>query len=203
MKCGKSVLSLVLMSGFIASPVLAKSQGEPGGEGVEEAAAIPDYARLDPTLKRMSKSALNPACPASGIVAFSVVGTQHISQGGATILGYSGTYSNTGDGWTPGGSTFIAPCAGLYVFTVSIVKTYSTSTGSTASDVYMYIYQNGISKGYAWAGAAADVARTTGTFTVALPLNEGDYIQTFTNSAGGAKRLLSKYDFTGYLVKPY
>ncbi len=204
MRAKMCVIACAVVMGFIANPAMAKVEGELGEGGPGQGPNIPDYKRIDPSLDRVSKRDLNPACPDSGFVAFSVTGTNHISQGAYTLLGYSITTTNAGGGWTPGGSTFIAPCAGLYVFTASLVKTYSASSGTTASDAYMYIYKNGVSQGVAWAGAAADVIRTGGSYTVSLLLNEGDYVQTFVYSgAAGSKRLLSRYDFTGYLVKAY
>jgi hypothetical protein len=60
---------------------------------------------------------------------------------------------------------------------------------------------NGIDKGYAWSGAGAGT-RDTGTYTLTLFLQQGDYIQTFVSSQGGATRHLIRYNFTGHLIKP-
>ncbi|MFY0569917.1 C1q-like domain-containing protein [Archangium lansingense] len=191
------------MFSLIAGPVMAESpDGVSRGVQSDAIAIIPDYDRLDPALAQTSRSALIPQCPASGLVAFSVTGISHISQGNATLLGYQSTLTNAGGGWTPGGSTFITPCSGLYVFTASFVRAYSTSAGSTWDDVYVHIFLNGASMGYAWAGQA-DISRSTGTYTVSLLLQQGDYIQTFVTSQSGYKRYLNKYDLTGYLVRPF
>lgn len=197
------VLAVGLMFGLIAGSAMAETP-EGAGNGVpsDASAIIPDYDRLDPTLARAFSATLIPQCPASGVVAFSVTGTGHISQGNATLLGYQSTFTNAGDGWTPGGGTFIAPCSGLYVFTASFVRYGSSSAGTTLDDVYVHIFLNGASAGYAWAGQA-DVSRSTGTYTVSLLLRQGDYVQTFVASQSGYKRQLNKYDLTGYLVRPF
>ncbi|KFE64398.1 hypothetical protein DB31_2192 [Hyalangium minutum] len=65
----------------------------------------------------------------------------------------------------------------------------------------MHIHHNGIDKGYAWSGAGAG-NRDTGTYSLVLLLNQGDYVQTFVSSgSGGATRHLMRYNFTGHLVK--
>jgi hypothetical protein len=79
-----------------------------------ESPTISDYKNLDPILNQNPGEPSSNGCPASGLVGFSVVGTDHVSSGGPTLLGYSGIYESVGGGWTPGGGTFIAPCPGLY-----------------------------------------------------------------------------------------
>jgi hypothetical protein len=203
LKSNKFVLTLGLMFGFIAGPVMAETPDDVGrGVPSEGGASIPDYDRLDPALARASTMALNPTCPTSGLVAFSVTGAGHVSQGNPTLLGYQSTFTNTGGGWTPGGGTFIAPCSGLYVFTTSFMREASSAYSGTSDDVFIHIYLNGASRGYAWSGQA-NIIRSTGTYTVALLLQQGDYVQTYVSSQSGYKRHLNKYDFTGYLVKPY
>ncbi|WP_204484867.1 C1q-like domain-containing protein [Archangium primigenium] len=158
---------------------------------------VPDYKTVDSAL---SRTLATPSCPANGIVAFTAVGSGHVSQGAATLLGYSGAYSNVGGAWTPGGGTFIAPCAGLYVFTVSLVND-PYYNGGTNDDVYSCLTQNGESKGCAMAGQTRDGDRMTGTHTVALVLEPGDYVQSFASSDGSYKRNILRYEFTGFLVK--
>jgi hypothetical protein len=172
--------------------------GEARAEGAEpEANVVKDYLRADPALGS-GFQATGP-CPSDGMVAFSVIGSNHISQGGATLLGYQSTATNLGGGWVSGGGTFSAPCTGLYVFTVSFVR--GATDGGTHDDVFVSIHQNGVSKGTASAGETADNDRSTGTYTVALFLKEGDYIQTYTTSQSGFKRRLDGYNLTGYMVK--
>jgi C1q-related factor len=116
--------------------------------------------------------------------------------------GIAGTYESVGGGWTSGGGTFIAPCGGLYFFSISFVKD-AYSYGGTTNDVQVEITRNGIGKGYAWSGAG-DGNRSTGTYSVSLLLEAGDYVQTVVSSdGGGAMRHLIRYNFTGHLVKPY
>jgi hypothetical protein len=179
--------------------VAASLGGEARAEGTEpEAQVIPNYQREDPTLRSNFQG--TAPCPSTGIVAFSVTGGPHISQGGYTLLGYEGTYTNLGGGWVPGGGSFIAPCTGLYSFTVSFVKD-PYYDGATLNDVYVSVMHNGVSKGYAWAGATTTTARETGTYTVAVFMNAGDYVQTYVSSDGGAKRRIGRFNLTGYLVK--
>ncbi len=158
---------------------------------------VPNYRTIDPTV---SRTLATPPCPADGLVAFTVQGAAHVSQGGTTLLGYSYTITNTGGGWVPGGGTFIAPCAGLYSFTVTLVKDPYKNDG-TSNDVYLYITHNGSNKGYAWAGQTSTAARETGTYTLATTMDAGDYVQTFAGSDGGEKRNIGKYNFTGFLVR--
>ncbi len=87
----------------------------------------------------------------------------------------------------------------MYVFTSSFVR--GVTDGGTHDDVYIHIYQNGVSQGFAWAGQTVDNDRSTGTYTVTLFLNAGAYIQTYTASQSNLKRRLDRYNLTGYLVK--
>jgi len=168
--------------------------------GADEKPFIQDYKTRDPVLMGASEVTTSSECPYSGIVAFSVTGTYHVSTGAPTLLGYQSTYTLYGGGWTAGGGTFIAPCAGLYVFTVSFVKDAYYYGGST-DDIFIHITRNGMYTGYAWSGEGSG-NRGTGTYTVTLILNPGDYVQTFVASDGNVTRHLARYNFTGYLVKP-
>ncbi len=102
-----------------------------------------------------------------------------------------------------GGGSFIAPCTGLYSFTVSFVKD-PYYYGGTHDDVYVSIYHNGVDKGRAWSGEDSVSNRNTGTYTVALFMNAGDYVQTYVESDGpGLKRHLFQFNFTGFMVKAF
>ncbi|MFY0577162.1 C1q-like domain-containing protein [Cystobacter fuscus] len=180
--------SVTLVS--IASVGVAHAEESPRVE-------VPDYKTVDRVLSRTLSL---PCCPGNRIVAFSASGGAHVSEGGATLLGYARTYSNEGGGWTPGGGTFIAPCDGLYSFTVSLVRD-PYYYGGTSDDVYSCLTLNGVDKGCAWAGETTASGRSTGTHTVALLLSKGDYVQSFASSDGGYKRHLGAYEFTGFLVK--
>jgi hypothetical protein len=159
---------------------------------------VPNYKLVDALLSTASHT--TASCPNTGMVAFSVTGTGHVSQGGDTLLGYRNTYTNLGGGWVHGGGTFIAPCTGLYSFTISFVKDPYYYEG-TSDDVYVHVAHNGIYKGNAWSGTTSALGRSTGTYTVALFMNAGDYLQTFAASQNGRKRHLGQFNLTGYMVK--
>ncbi len=187
---------------LVASTVWASDGAKARRALPDETLLVRDHKTVDPVLQQQSQASLMGSCPSSGVVAFSVAGDHHVSSGGLTLLGYQGTYESIGGGWISGGGTFIAPCKGLYFFTVSFVKdTYSY--GGTTNDVWVYITHNGFGKGYAWSGQGAG-NRDTGTYSLALVLQAGDYVQTFVNSDGsGATRHLARYNFTGHLVRMY
>lgn len=191
------VASLSLVAGRAG----ADDGRQSNGALTDQALLVRDYKTVDPLLQQQPEASLTSACPTSGLVAFSVVGSGHVSSGGLTLLGYQGTYERLGGGWTPGGSTFIAPCRGLYSFTVSFVKD-AYAYGGTRNDVYVYVTHNGSEKGYAWSGDG-DGERSTGTYSVAFFLQAGDYVQTFVGSDEGRTRHLARYNFTGHLVRPY
>jgi hypothetical protein len=159
---------------------------------------VPNYRLRDTSISPDFQMAVS--CPSTGIVAFSVTGGAHVSEGGAVLLGYQTTYTNLGGGWVNGGGTFIAPCTGLYSFTVSFVKD-TAYYGGTHDDVFIHVAYNGVYKGYAWSGEDSVQNRNTGTYTVALFMNAGDYLQTYASSDGGRKRHISNFNLTGYLVK--
>ncbi len=184
----------VLVAGLMTHLLAGSARAE------EPGASIPQYKTLDPVLARASPEALRPACPASGVVAFSATGSGHLSEGGPSLLSYHSTITQEGGGWPSGGGTFIAPCAGLYVFNLSFVRQASPSPGGTADDVFVAIRHNGVSRGYAWSGEA-EMERNTGVYTVTLVLQPGDHVQTFVSSDGDHRRYLSRYHFTGYLVR--
>ncbi len=194
MKVFWSVVAVMSM-GFVAQPAWANDTPN------DEAPEIHNYKTVDPVLASQPSATLSTTCPSSGIVAFSVVGSEHVSSGAATLLGYAGTYTNVGGGWTAGGGTFVAPCRGLYFFSISFVKD-AYYYGGTTDDVYVFLYRNGTHRGYAWSGEG-DGYRSTGTYSIALLLDAGDYVQTFASSDGGYTRHLSRYSFTGHLVKSY
>ncbi len=159
---------------------------------------VPNYRLVDTFISPAFQTAIS--CPSDGMVAFSVTGAGHVSQGGDILLGYQATYTNLGGGWVNGGGTFIAPCTGLYSFTVSFVKD-SYYYGGTSDDVFVYVAHNGIYKGYAWSGEDSVQNRNTGAYTVALFMTAGDYVQTYVSSDSGRMRHVSQFNFTGYMVK--
>jgi hypothetical protein len=136
-----------------------------------------------------------------------VLGFGDFSGGQDSILYYNKlsdkVITNEGGGWI-NPSTFIAPCAGLYVFAISFVKD-AYYNGGTADDVTMYLIRNGnpgdpISFGCAWSGQGS--LRTTGAYSVTYRLAQGDSIQSWVHSDGHPLRYLGIYAFSGYRVAP-
>jgi hypothetical protein len=158
-----------------------------------------DYKTVDPTTAREAELQAGTRCPESGIVAFSVSGNGHVSEGELVLLSYPTTHTQEGGGWGTGGGTFVAPCTGLYFFNVSFVKD-AYHYGASANDVFVHVLKNGTGKGRAMSGQG-HVDRDTGAYSVTLFLEQGDYVQTFAASDGNLKRHLLEYNFTGHLVK--
>jgi hypothetical protein len=184
--------------GWLTCALVSLCLGDAHAAEPQKSVDVPNYRLVDASIHSAVQTA--GACPSTGIVAFSVTGGGHISQGGATLLGYQATHTNLGGGWVNGGGTFIAPCTGLYSFTVSFVKDPYYYDG-TYDDVFIYVAHNGTYKGYAWSGEDSVLNRNTGTYTVALFMNAGDYLQTFAESDSGRKRHISQFNLTGFMVK--
>lgn len=187
-----------LVGGWFTCLLVALFQGDARAAELQKTVDVPNYRVVDASTNSAFQTAIS--CPSTGIVAFSVTGSGHVSQGGATLLGYQTTYTNLGGGWVSGGGTFIAPCTGLYSFTISFNKD-PFNQGGTPDDVYIYIAHNGVYKGFAWSGQDEVKNRNSGAYTVALFLNAGDYIQTYTGSDAGRLRNIHVFNFTGVLVK--
>lgn len=184
--------------GWLTCLMVALLQGDARAAEPRKPVDVPNYRLVDASISSAFQTAIS--CPSTGIVAFSATGGGHVSQGGAILLGYQTTYTNLGGGWVNGGGTFIAPCTGLYSFTVSFVKD-PYYYGGTADDVFVYVAHNGIYKGYAWSGEDSVQNRNTGVYTVALFMTAGDYVQTYADSDSGRMRYLAQFNFTGYMVK--
>jgi len=184
--------------GWLTCLVVSLSLGDARAVEPRKPLDVPNYQLVDAS--RGPAIHTTGTCPGTGMVAFSVTGSGHVSQGGATLLGYQTTYTKLGGGWVDGGGTFIAPCTGLYSFTVSFVKDSYYYDG-TPDDVYVHVAHNGSYKGFAWSGQDSAQNRNTGTYTVALFLNAGDYLQTYAASDGGRKRHIHTFNFTGHLVR--
>lgn len=194
MKCANRTMAWSWLTCLMGALLLGDARAAEPQKPVD----VPNYRRVDNAITSAIQTAIS--CPSTGIVAFSVTGNSHISEGGAILLGYPTTYTNHGGGWVNGGGTFIAPCTGLYVFTVSFVKD-PYWYGGTINDVYIHVAHNGIYKGYAWGGQGSVQDRNTGTYTVALFMNAGDYFQTYADSDGGYKRHIFQFNLTGFMVK--
>jgi hypothetical protein len=196
---------LLVLSGLVSilTPGLARS-GEPIPATWQPSprkaqVVFADYKSADPTTARETEMLAGTRCPESGIVAFSVSGSGHVSEGGLVLLRYPTAHTEEGGGWATGGGTFVAPCTGLYFFNVSFVKD-AYHYGATANDVFVHVLKNGTAKGHAMSGQG-HVDRDTGAYSVTLFLNQGDYVQTYASSAGNLKRHLLEYNFSGHLVK--
>ena len=133
-------------------------------------------------------------------IAVSVYGSNHVSGGSDTLLFYSNVVTNEGGAWN-NNSAFIAPCNGLYFFSINFVKDSYYHNGTT-DDVRIYLTKNlstanvGIG---AWAGEGGG-NRGTGAFSIILRLNGGDWIQTWAHSDGGPQRHISSYNFTAHRI---
>ncbi|MCR9143894.1 MAG: DUF2341 domain-containing protein [bacterium] len=137
----------------------------------------------------------DPAPPPD--IGFSASGGPHVSNGAAVALNYATIYTNEGEAFD--GTTFTAPYAGLYSFSVTFVKD-TFDQGGTDDDVWVTIAHNGASKGRATAGQGAG-PRDSASYSVVLKLEGGDTVQTNVSSdGGGLQRHLPEYHFQGYRV---
>lgn len=201
MKTSRVLLLSGLISLLTPGSAWAEAPAEAGREAgpPKEQVLFAQYKTVDPTTARQSELLAGTRCPESGIVAFSVSGRGHVSEGGLVLLSYPTTHTQEGGGWGAGGGTFVAPCTGLYFFNISFVKD-AYHYGATANDVFVHILKDGANKGRALSGQG-HVDRDTGVYGVTLFLEQGDYVQTFVSSDGRMKRHLLEYNFTGHLVK--
>lgn len=133
-------------------------------------------------------------------IAVSVYGNNHFTSGQDVLLTYKNVITNEGGAWNPSiASHFVAPCAGLYFFTISFVKD-AYYHGGTTDDVMVYLTKNVTTMvGEAYSGEGAGM-RGTGVYSVTLRLAQGDAVQTFVHSDGGPMRHLAEYNFTGYRI---
>ncbi len=141
-------------------------------------------------------------------IGFSATGA-HRSSGGRELLSYGPPITNVRPNiWSGfvGNSTFVAPCDGLYYFSITFVKDpFIGRPYGTTDDVFVYITQKRgagpfVDKGYAWAGEGA--GRRGGAYNVVLELLAGDWVQTWAHSDGipPKYRHLMKHDFGGFLI---
>ena len=140
-------------------------------------------------------------------IALSISGRWHRTAGQDVVLPYfvgqtaATPITNEGGAWMR--PNFIAPCDGLYLFTVEFVKD-SYYFGGTTDDVSVYLTKtvgdgDPIYVGEAWSGEGAG-RRGTGSYSVALRLDALDSVQTWVHSDGGPMRVLAYYSFTGYRI---
>jgi hypothetical protein len=138
-------------------------------------------------------------------IAFSVTGNCHVSNGIDIPLEYSIVITDEGQGWAAGAPVmFVAPCNGLYFFTIDFVKDSYYNNGTT-DDVAIDLIKvpSGSSSGWyvgdAWSGEGAG-SRGTGTYNVVLRLNFGDKVYTKAHSDGGLQRHIIEYHFSGFSI---
>jgi hypothetical protein len=150
------------------------------------------------------------ACGTTTRIAVSVSGSWHGTAGASVLLPYQNVVtdvSNTGSAWF-GPAYFIAPCSGLYFFTVSFVKDsyYNTCGGNfgTQDDVGVYLAKFPSSTVYGPGALSGEGAgrRGTGVYSVVLQLNQSDVITSWVYSDGAVHRCLASYHFTGFLISP-
>ncbi len=101
------------------------------------------------------------------------------------------------------GTTFVAPFDGLYYFAVTFVNDADTNPNcGTPNDVFVFITQNSVDKGYAWAGETASGDRQSGAYNVVLELAAEDWVQTEAYSDGVPPecRFMFKHDLSGFLI---
>lgn len=127
---------------------------------------------------------------------FSAKNESHRSSGAPTMISYDSTVVNEGRAWD-GATTFIAPTAGVYFFTIGFVK--EAFGEPTEDDVFVHLNRGDETLGSAWSGQGAGF-RGTGTLSLAIHLAAGDKITTFAASDEGAQRLIRRLHFTGFLI---
>jgi type II secretory pathway pseudopilin PulG len=150
-------------------------------------------------------------CTSTTPIAFSTSGTGHRGSGSDALMGYSKqsdkiiTNESGGAAVWIKPATYVVPCSGLYVLTLSFQKD-AYYPPATTDDVMMYFTRNLdpgdlISYGYGWAGEGSP--RGTGAYTVTARLNQGDFINTWS-SGGGATytRHLIVYYFSVFRIAP-
>lgn len=188
MKSGAVIVTLCILVG--AAVVLGNAYGQPN-----------NWFTPNPVL---------PPPPAEPCIAFSASGTNETAIGSANLLMYDVENADTRGAWD--GSTFEVPRSGVYYFNISMVRQTPQVEGS-GDDVYIYLTRNGNPGtgevlGYAWAGQSWDASgsgydntRTTGAFSIAIRLNEGDLIETYSGcDCAGSSWAISKFEFTGFYI---
>ncbi len=167
---------------------------------------------------KQSQAQANCPGPFPVPIAVSVSGTQHRSGGQTIALDYDTVITNEGGAWVAP-NQFVAPCAGLYLFTVSFVRdNYYFFPDTLPDDVFVSLYVNKgapTSKllGSAWAGENSPFVingsrrfeRMTGTYTVAIRLAEKDVVMSYVSSEKKTptvelNRVLLAFHFTGVRI---
>jgi hypothetical protein len=192
-----AALAVVLVSQAFGMPPMGPNEKvqDVRKESVMEPVLSKDQKmEIDKLVAGFTPAAL-PCAPA-----VSVMGYKHVSEGPDRVLEYPVTITNEGGAWFKN-SIFIAPCNGLYFFTIDIVRDSYYFPGTSKDDIWVYLTKNGaVVPAKAWAGAADDI-RQPGSCGVILRLKAGDAIQTWVRSEGvppvpHPKRCLGQYMLT-------
>lgn len=163
---------------------------------------------------RLREVAAKGVCKPDKTVAASAYALPTGSSGDDSLVDYPYTVTNVGNAWK-GGDTFVAPCAGVYSFSISFNTDsfYPCPTEiGTQDDVIVYfvkstapLYDDAqvVGDGYgAWRGQISNgpVKRGQASYTVDLLLNAKDAIQTKVRTDGNVFRCLWSANFSAHLV---
>ncbi|MEM6272742.1 MAG: S8 family serine peptidase [Bacteroidota bacterium] len=136
----------------------------------------------------------------SPVIAFSVVGKGHVSEGPEKqLLEFSHVHLNEGGGFSP--DVFRVPVDGVYEFNWDFVRDTLYQEG-TEDDVSIYLKVNGQTiSGPAFAGQIFDkYARATGTASLILRLVQDDKVKLFVNSDNEHKRHILSFHWIGHRI---
>ena len=121
------------------------------------------------------------------------------------VMAFAYKHVDEGNAWHSN-YIFMAPCAGLYFFTVSFEKdSYTTFPPNfeplqgTRDDVWVYLRTNGTNHGMAWSGEG-DGYRGTGTDNVILRLEANQEVIAFVHADGNRPRHLMYTSFTAHRI---
>lgn len=198
------LMALVLGTGY--SPLsMSKDIGGPDEEALSSGKELVLKSELpkeeESELARLRDSAGKAACPGAFPLPIALSVSRHgdHSYGHAdTTLSYPYTTTNEGSPTQWNGSTFIAPCNGLYFFSLSIEKDSFYPGTAMDDDIWVYLKKcpnagncgSGTDYGMAWAGSGHARSRETGADNVILRLLKGDSVQTRVHGEGGGWRYL-------------
>ncbi|MCR9143879.1 MAG: DUF2341 domain-containing protein [bacterium] len=124
-------------------------------------------------------------------IGFAAQGFNHVSSGAAVVLSYSNVYTNAGDAFD--GTTFTAPIAGLYSFSVTFTE------GRAGNYVELALRINGVSTQIVVASLDS-ATHETAALTTTYELAAGDTVDTQVFSGSGAERALDPYSFSGHKI---
>ena len=128
-------------------------------------------------------------------IAFTGRCTEHVSSSSKALITYNRTLLES-EYWD--GTRFTAPKDGVYFFSISFVKDAYYHDGHE-DDVYVHLYKNSESMGYAWSGQGTG-KRGTGALSLTLYLQQNDVITTKSDDDSSItdKRHISEAYITGF-----